>query len=111
MGAYFPGRSVSLGSYPFFGVPVYAAADGTVVEASDGMDEQVPGGALKGVTVDTLPGNHIVVDMGNGNFALYAQFKDRNRSSESRQSCEKRGRDWPSRQHRQHERARICIFT
>lgn len=56
MGAYFPGRSVSLGSYPFFGVPVYAAADGTVVEASDGMDEQVPGGALKGVTVDTLPG-------------------------------------------------------
>jgi murein DD-endopeptidase MepM/ murein hydrolase activator NlpD len=63
-----------LTSYPFFGVPVYAAADGIVVEASDGLPEQVPG-TPKNVTVETLPGNHIVVDMGNGNFALYAHLK------------------------------------
>jgi hypothetical protein len=73
-GRLFSGAVDQLASYPFFGVPVYAAADGTVVEASDGLPEQVPG-APKDVTVQTLPGNHIVVDMGNGNFALYAHLK------------------------------------
>lgn len=53
---------------------MYAAASGTVVEATDGMPEQVPG-PPKGVTVETLAGNHLVVDMGDGNFALYAHLK------------------------------------
>jgi hypothetical protein len=74
-GVCFSGPVDQLTSYPFFGVPVYAAADGTVVEATDGLAEQIPGGTLVGITVDTLPGNHIVVDMGNGNFALYAHIK------------------------------------
>lgn len=38
------------------------------------MPEQVPG-PPKGVTVETLAGNHVVVDMGDGNFALYAHIK------------------------------------
>jgi len=38
------------------------------------MPEQVPG-PPKGVTVETLAGNHLVVDMGDGNFALYAHLK------------------------------------
>src|SRR5258708_29375123 len=38
------------------------------------MPEQVPG-PRKGVTVETLDGNHIVIDMGDGNFELYAHFK------------------------------------
>lgn len=74
-GRLFSGPVDQLVSYPFFGVRVYAAADGTVVEAADGLAEQIPGGKLVGITVDTLPGNHIVVDMGNGNFALYAHIK------------------------------------
>jgi murein DD-endopeptidase MepM/ murein hydrolase activator NlpD len=73
-GRLFKGGMDQLSSYPFFGVPVYAAAGGTVVEATDGMPEQVPG-PPKGVTVETLAGNHIVVDMGDGNFALYAHIK------------------------------------
>jgi len=73
-GHLFKGALDQLTSYPYFGVPVYAAADGTVVEATDGLPEQVPG-APQGVTVETLPGNHVVVDMGNGNFALYAHLK------------------------------------
>jgi hypothetical protein len=74
-GHLFTGALDQLTSYPFFGVPVYAAADGTVVSVTDGLEEQVPGGSAKGITVDTLPGNHIVVDMGDGNFALYAHLK------------------------------------
>jgi len=73
-GKLFSGPMDRLESYPFFGVPIYAAADGIVVEATDGMAEQVPG-PPKGVTVETLAGNHIVVDMGDGNFALYAHIK------------------------------------
>jgi len=73
-GRLFKGAMDQLSSYPFFGVPVYAAAAGTVVEATDGMAEQVPG-PPKGVTVETLAGNHIVIDMGDGNFALYAHIK------------------------------------
>ncbi len=73
-GRLFSGAVDQLASYPFFGVPVYAAAGRTVVEASDGLPEQVPG-APKNVTVETLPGNHIVVDLGDGNFALYAHLK------------------------------------
>ena len=45
-----------------------------MVEATDGMAEQVPG-PPKGVTVETLAGNHVVVDMGDGYFALYAHIK------------------------------------
>jgi len=73
-GRLFKGAMDQVASYPYFGVPVYAAADGTVVEATDGLPEQVPG-PPKGVTVETLAGNHVVVDMGDGNFALYAHIK------------------------------------
>src|SRR5262249_4463187 len=44
-GRLFKGAMDQLTSYPYFGVPVYAAADGTVVEATDGLPEQVPGPA------------------------------------------------------------------
>jgi hypothetical protein len=68
-----PGDMIS--SYPYFGVPVYAVANGLVVELSDGAPEQVPGASPAGVTVDSAAGNHIVIDMGGGNFALYAHLK------------------------------------
>ena len=64
-----------LTSYPFFGVPIYAAADGIVVEATDGMAEQVPGPPQGCDGGTRWPGNHIVVDRGDGNFALYAHIK------------------------------------
>jgi hypothetical protein len=61
-------------SWPFFGAPVLAAAPGRVVEMSDGQDEQVPGPAV-GVTAANAPGNHIIQDIGNGRFILYAHFR------------------------------------
>ncbi len=61
-------------SYATFGVPVYAVADGTVVEASDGAPERVPM-KPEPTNIKTAVGNHVVLDLGGGNFALYAHLK------------------------------------
>lgn len=74
-GAFFQGPETKLDSYPYYGVPVHAAAPGKVVETFDGMEEGVPGSVRTGVTTDNASGNHVVVDMGEGNFALYAHLK------------------------------------
>ena len=70
----FVGPSDDVSSYISFGVPVYAVADATVVETSDGAPEQTPGAPRVGITTDTAAGNHIVLDLGGGNFALYAHL-------------------------------------
>lgn len=62
-------------SYPTYGNPVYAVADGTVVEAVDGAAERTPFTSREPATVDSAAGNHIVLDIGGGNFALYAHIK------------------------------------
>lgn len=74
-GRLFVGPVDQLSSYPSFGVPVHAAAGGTVVEVSDGAPEHVPGTPLPPAEVDTAAGNHVVIDMGEGSFALYAHLK------------------------------------
>ena len=70
----FNGPLAEVASYPGFGVPVSAVADATVVEASDGAPEATPG-VPRVITLDTAAGNHIVLDLGGGNFALYAHLK------------------------------------
>ncbi len=62
-------------SYPYFGADIHAVADGPVVSAVDGLPEQVPGRSPTGLTLDQYPGNHIVQDLGDGNYALYAHIK------------------------------------
>jgi hypothetical protein len=63
-----------LSSWPFFGVPVLAAATGTVVQAVNDMPEQVPGPPV-GVTAQNAAGNHIIEDIGGGRFIMYAHLK------------------------------------
>ncbi|MGC1164959.1 MAG: M23 family metallopeptidase, partial [Solirubrobacterales bacterium] len=63
-----------LSSYPFFGVPVYAAARGKVVAVVDGLPETPPG-ALPPATAASAAGNHVVVDLGKGRYALYAHLQ------------------------------------
>jgi hypothetical protein len=62
-------------SWPFFGVPILAAAPGKVVEMANDENEQVPGQPLVGVTVANAAGNHIIQDIGNGRFILYAHLR------------------------------------
>ena len=64
-----------LESYPYFGADIRAVGDGTVVGVIDGLPEQVPGKGPTGLPLDQYAGNHVVQDLGNGNYALYAHIK------------------------------------
>ena len=74
-GRLFTGDSTKLESFPYFGADIHAVADGPVVSVVDGLPEQVPGTGPTGLKLDQYPGNHIVQDLGNGNYALYAHIK------------------------------------
>jgi hypothetical protein len=63
-----------LQSWPFFGAPILAAADGVVVDRVDGMAEQVPG-EVKGITAQNATGNSIIEEIGGGRYVLYAHLK------------------------------------
>lgn len=62
-----------LKSWPFFGAPVVAVADGVVVEEEDGMPEQIPG-EVKGITAQNAAGNHVIEEIGQGRYVLYAHL-------------------------------------
>jgi hypothetical protein len=58
-----------------YGTPLLAVADGVVVAVRDGIPENVP---LEVPTVpmtpDTVAGNHVLLDLGNGRYGGYAHF-------------------------------------
>jgi hypothetical protein len=62
-------------SYPYFGADIHAVADGPVVTAVDGLPEQVAGQTPTGLTLEQYGGNHIIQDIGDGNYAFYAHLK------------------------------------
>jgi murein DD-endopeptidase MepM/ murein hydrolase activator NlpD len=51
-----------------------AAAAGAVVQVVNDRPDQVPGALPAGVTAETAPGNHVIIDMGGGRYALYAHL-------------------------------------
>jgi peptidase M23-like protein len=71
----FNGDKTKPESYPGFGADIHAVADGPVVGVLDGLPEQVPGTNPSGLPLEQYAGNHIVQDLGDGNFALYAHLK------------------------------------
>lgn len=62
-------------SYPSFGQPVFAVADGTVAVASDGDRDLQVGEQREEPTPDNAGGNHVVIDLGDGRFAVYAHLQ------------------------------------
>jgi hypothetical protein len=63
--------------YHCYGQDVHAVADGMVTEVKDGIPENTPGARTRAVpiTLDTVAGNHVMVDIGGGVFALYAHLQ------------------------------------
>jgi peptidase M23-like protein len=74
-GTIFTGDRTRPESYPYFGADIHAVADGPVVAVLDGLPEQVAGTGPTGLPLDQYAGNHVVQDIGGGNFALYAHLK------------------------------------
>ncbi len=74
-GRMFIGDKADVASYPYFGADILAVGNGPVVATIDGLPEQVPGTAPTGLPLDQYAGNHVVQDLGDGNYALYAHIK------------------------------------
>ncbi len=64
-------------SYYCFGAEARAIADGVVVEVKDGIPENTPRAATHAVpiTLETIAGNHVNLDLGGGVYAMYAHLK------------------------------------
>ncbi|MCI0480025.1 MAG: M23 family metallopeptidase, partial [Candidatus Dadabacteria bacterium] len=62
-------------SYFAYGQNVLAAADAKVIAAVDKYKDQLPGELPPGMTLEEADGNHIVLDLGGGKYALYAHLK------------------------------------
>ncbi|CAM5592122.1 M23 family metallopeptidase OS=Streptomyces alboniger OX=132473 GN=CP975_16850 PE=4 SV=1 [Streptomyces alboniger] len=76
-------------AYPAFGAPLYAVADATVVHAEDGQRDHLSRSSLAGVLYFWLVegvgrtlggtrrvvGNHVVLDLGEGTYAMYAHVQ------------------------------------
>lgn len=73
-GKLFSGDGSKLEDYAFYGAPVYAVADGVVVNAFDELDPQVPFARDTKLRPEAYTGNQIVLDLGRGVFALYAHL-------------------------------------
>lgn len=74
-GRIFHGDKTDPQNYPYFGADIHAVADGPVVSVLDGLPEQVPGRTPTGLTLQQYGGNHIVQDIGGGNYAFYAHLQ------------------------------------
>jgi Peptidase family M23 len=83
-GASFSGDARDKRAYYSYGKPVVAVADATVVMARDGLPDNVPGHNTPGhegfspavpITMDTVTGNTIILDLGSGQFAHYFHLK------------------------------------
>ena len=74
-GTIFTGDKSKPESYPYFGADIHAVADGPVVGVLEGLPEQVAGQSPTGLPLEQYGGNHIVQDIGDGNYAFYAHLK------------------------------------
>ena len=68
------GDPLSPSSFPTFGQPVHAVADGTVVDAIDGNPDLRVNEAREEPTPENAGGNRVVIDIGDGRFAVYAHL-------------------------------------
>lgn len=64
-------------SYYAEGVDALAVADGVVAATKDGIPENVPGVNSRAVpiTLETVGGNYVIIDIGRGRYAFYAHLK------------------------------------
>jgi hypothetical protein len=76
-GRFFDGDPSDVTSWYNYGEPVYAVADGTVIEVLDELPDQDPGTLPDpaDITIETVDGNHVILDLGGGVYAFYAHLK------------------------------------
>jgi murein DD-endopeptidase len=73
----FAGDEKNNKNYRAYGSDALAVADGTVTEVKDGIPENIPGENSRAVpiTLETVGGNHVILDIGHGRYATYAHLQ------------------------------------
>jgi hypothetical protein len=74
-GRIYAGPREKLQSYAIFGQSVLAVADATVASVIDGLPEQTPGQYPTNLPLDQADGNSVILDLGNGRFAMFAHMQ------------------------------------
>jgi len=76
-GQTFRGDPLKNESYYANGAEALAVADGVVAAVHDGLPQNVPGTDSRAVaiTLETVGGNYVVLDIGNGRYAFYAHLQ------------------------------------
>jgi hypothetical protein len=66
-------------SWYCYGAEALAIADATVVSLKNGLKDNIPTTPERAVpmTLETISGNYVLLDLGAGRFALYAHLQDR----------------------------------
>jgi murein DD-endopeptidase len=64
-------------NYRAYGAEILAAADGVVTQVKDGIPQNIPGANSRAVpmTLETISGNHVIMDIGNNLYAFYAHMQ------------------------------------
>jgi hypothetical protein len=64
-------------SYFCYDNPIYSVADGTVVDAMDGIPDNIPhsGKYAEDINFINAGGNHVVVDIGDNRYVFYAHMR------------------------------------
>lgn len=69
------GDPLDVTNYFAYGQEILSVGEGRVVIAVDKYEDQIPGELPPGIPLEEGDGNHVVIDLGGGNFALYAHMK------------------------------------
>jgi hypothetical protein len=70
-----PSESTKLTDYPAYNEPILSVANGKVVKVVDEYPDLKPGVQDPDLTLKDAPGNHVIVDIGGGRYAIYAHLK------------------------------------
>lgn len=76
----FSGDPANVQSYFCYGEKIFAVGGGTVITATDGLPDNIPGHGKAfhpavSLTFEKLPGNNIVIDLGDGQYAHYMHMR------------------------------------
>lgn len=79
-GVTFSGDPANKTSYFSYGKPVLAVANAHVIAVRDGLPENIPGHGNAfhpaiPITLDTVPGNFLTLDLGHGQYAYYLHLQ------------------------------------
>jgi murein DD-endopeptidase MepM/ murein hydrolase activator NlpD len=71
------GNAADVHNFTAYDADVIAVADGTVISVLDTLDDQPPGKLpdVSTITLVTVTGNHVVLDLGGGVYAFYAHMQ------------------------------------